>query len=359
MATLVKSFVLTTVCLTSGRVSAFSSIPSIIFPSPQSLSTHVESSAVLLFGRNSKKGRLGGLVAEDGDAVVTTSPKKTRTKPKKSTKTKEATPPKGSESSGTIAPGLAKWVAQQDGVPETTVAEAKTKKSKKSDRRVKRNIRRDQEEIRNFEIEGAVKRLEKALEENGNLDGILLAVRGLIQVGGDAEIGSATLKTLLSGKKRSDYRLAWVGGDDAICHLGTGLHKVPLARLQEVYFSCLGRNRIEVSEVIRILGPFPNVRNILQGSTKVGGQNKEVESMNIVIDSMVDGTGKEILAGTEENVRRVDLQIFFCAERAIVAVVPPEDGSVRSDPVEDNGAHVLVFVREKELSERLDELRVS
>ena len=73
-----------------------------------------------------------------------------------------------------------------------------------------------------------------------------------------------TLKSLLSvrpdeskGKRRPAYRLAWVGSDAAICHVGTSLHKVPLARLQEMYL-LLGYGKWELLEVIRILGPFPN-----------------------------------------------------------------------------------------------------
>ena len=124
---------------------------------------------------------------------------------------------------------------------------------------------------------------------------------------------------------------------------------------------------MEITEVIRILGPFPNVKNILQGTTKLVKPSSPasalVESgastMNIVMDTMVDGTGKEISAGTADNMRRVDLQIYFADERAIVAVVPPESGAPRLNPLEENGAHVLVFVQEIALDEKLDSLRVS
>ena len=67
-----------------------------------------------------------------------------------------------------------------------------------------------------------------------------------------------------------DYTLAWVGSDDAICHVGTGLHKVPLARLQDIFLTVgnvgVTNNAWRMMEVIRILGPFPNVRNTLLGS---------------------------------------------------------------------------------------------
>jgi hypothetical protein len=171
----------------------------------------------------------------------------------------------------------------------------------------------------------------------------------------------------LAGNRRYDYRLAWVGSDDAICHIGTGLHKVPLARMQEVFWSCLGKNRIEILEVIRILGPFPNVRNTLQGTTQLGktttasaiANENAVSTLNIVMDSMIDGTGKQILAGTADNIRRVELHLYYADERVMVAVVPGTDGKVRSDPLENNGSNVLVFLREEALDDKLDALRVS
>ena len=51
---------------------------------------------------------------------------------------------------------------------------------------------------------------------------------------------SITFKALLN-RNLMNYSLAWVGSDEAICHLGTGLHKVPLARLQDIFLS-VGRD---------------------------------------------------------------------------------------------------------------------
>jgi hypothetical protein len=238
----------------------------------------------------------------------------------------------------------------------------KKKGGKKSDRRVKQSQRTEQDEQLQAQMDAAVGALEEALDgtKKNNLEEILEAVQGLLSVSASS---SSNPRLLLGGKQRYDYRLAWVGSDDAICHVGTGLHKVPLARLQEVFWSCLGKNRVEILEVISILGPFPNVRNTLQGNTKLLKNNNEnddeVTTLNIVMDSMIDGTGKEIMAGKEDNVRRVDLQLYFANERAMVAVVPPEDGSRRANPLEENGSNVLVWLREENLDDRLDALRVS
>ena len=146
-----------------------------------------------------------------------------------------------------------------------------------------------------------------------------------------------------------------MGSDDAICHIGTGLHKIALARMQEVFLLLQERNRLEIYEVI---SAFPNVRNTLQGSCQVAiGKSNNDCVWKLSYDSMIDGTGKELLAGKDENVRKVDLQIAFADANAIVAVVPNPDG-LRSNPLEENGKHVLVFVRQDDLDSELERLRV-
>jgi hypothetical protein len=171
-------------------------------------------------------------------------------------------------------------------------------------------------------------------------------------------------KQLLSGKQQQlDYRLLWVGSDDAVCHLGTGLHKVPLARLQEVFVSLLpnSNSNIQLTEVIRILGPFPNVKNTLQGrcsSSSSNSSGSRKQDWKLVWDSMIDGTGKELLAGKEQNTRIVLLDVYYSDEQVIVAAVPGTTTPTQ-DPLEDKGKHVLVFVRDDALDEKLVALRVA
>ena len=340
-----------------------------------------------LLGRKVKRGRLGNIVDEDmidstGSGIIR---RKTSTA---TTATNKKGKKKNTVSSGSISPALADFFTQEqqetsteadtvevdgdddndeeeisfeqfdmeDDGSTTTSSSSKGKNSTK--RRQKQSIRKELEEVRNSKIDAIIDRLEEVLEErSGNVEDILVVVDELLATPSTtSNNGGGNIRQLLAGQRRLDYRLAWVGSDEAVCHIGTGLHKVPLARLQEVFMSCLGRNRLEILEVIRLLGPFPNVKNVLQGTTNVNNKNN---SMQIVMDSMLDGTGKEILAGTEDNIRRVDLHIEFCDERAIVAVVPPEDGTTRSSPLEENGKHILVFVKEDDLDEKLDSLRVS
>jgi hypothetical protein len=194
------------------------------------------------------------------------------------------------------------------------------------------------------------------------------------------------------------YRLAWAGSDNAICHIGTSLHKVPLARLQEIYLTLGGddgKNKWELLEVIRILGPFPNVRNTLRGevtklmklgdgsSTSMGmkrgessisssGSTREGVRMEIAYNSMIDGTGKEILASGESRVKYVQLDIWYASAKALVCTTVPssENGDDadssnnnigNKDPLSSStdGSRILFFVAEENLEEQLEKLRAA
>ena len=122
--------------------------------------------------------------------------------------------------------------------------------------------------------------------------------------------------------------------------------------------NCVGRKRIEILEVISLIGPFPNVKNILQGTTTISRESSNGSEVEIVMDKMVDGTGKEIKAGAEGDIRRVNLEVAFFDERAIVVVVPKEDDD-NSKPLDDNGKRILLFVREDDLDEKLEAYRVN
>jgi hypothetical protein len=260
-----------------------------------------------------------------------------------------------------ISPALAQWAAAggesaqispEQGVGlMNSATEFVPFPQERKGRRTKQSEKVEQDKLKSAAVQQILDDLEEALGQKGSgVDLILGQIRKLMNQ------PSTNLRIMTAGKDQNIYRLAWVGSDDAICHIGTGLHKVPLARLQEIFLTCQGKNRIELFEVISILGPFPNVRNTLQGASEV--TLGDVTDWTIAMDSMIDGTGKELLAGKEDNIRRVKLQIYFSDPNAIVAVVPPDNGKLRENPLEMNGYNVLLFVREDAIDEKLEALRV-
>ena len=346
-----------------------------------------------------RRGKLGSLV-DAGESVAKT----TRTVPKKRSKRapkKKAAVSSSSSSkkdaSSTISPLLQEWASTGDvekdddeviessssssstGVAQFEDFELDDKSSKKNKKSGTKSAKQSVDTQRRDLVTGLVEQVKEVLEESSennkktaDMNDILGPLRQLLALPN----ANNNLRQVLAGTNRNDYRLTWVGSDAAICHIGTGLHKVPLARLQEVFLSCIGKSRLELLEVIRIIGPFPNVRNTLEGAAKISkrglvygsadsssnnnndGAEKTVTQLSITYDSMIDGTGKQLTAGMDDNVRTLDVHIAFADEHAIVAVVPGDDGSVREDPFEDNGANILFFAKEEILEGKLEALRV-
>lgn len=312
----------------------------------------------VLFGVNRKKGNLTKTISSGTDVVTNT---------KKSNSSKV----KSSESGVQVSPSLAQWAAtlEPSGSVETAsqplVSEkvnSTTKKGKgdsSTSRRERSQQRREINATKAAQVNSILGKIKELISStNLNVDDLLRYIQQLINEG-----SQSSLKALLS-KEAGDYSLSWVGSDEAICHIGTGLHKVPLARLQDIFLT-IGRDgsgqtkTVQLMEVIRILGPFPNVRNTLQGSVvemKKGEQGEDV--IKICYDSMMDGLGKEITAGKVGNFRYVELNILYADEDAIVCVVPSEKGS-KSGPYGQNGANVLLFTKEDELNSRLEKLRAA
>jgi hypothetical protein len=280
-----------------------------------------------------KRGKLGNTVG------ITTTTK--RKESKKKSADKEA-----------ISPDLAKWMMDN---PQTDSNENTSSAAppKTSSRRERQSIRLAEQQVQREKIEGLVEQLEQMFDtttdnkKTVSVQDILAILRELTQ-----QTSSLPLTQLVATNQRRDYRLAWVGSDDSVTHIGTGLHKVPLARLQEVFLSFPGRNRVLLQEVIRILGPFPNVRNTLSGSSRSSTRDGVTE-WNVQWDSMVDGTGKELLAGKEENIKAVPLRVYYSDEMAIVASRPCDD------PWQGNGENTLLFLREDDLENKLEALRVA
>lgn len=304
-----------------------------------------------------KRGGLGSIDNEDtgvGTDKATTTPRRSTRQQRKAGSSRKKkgsnTNKSGASDTSSMSPDLAKFL--DDG---SSVEVGRRAPKTKTERREKQSAQKVVDEARGARIELVLEELQDVLgNRTGNVRDILTIVDKLVSI---PSSDNSDLRRLLSARDRTDYRLAWVGSDDAICHLGTGLHKVPLARMQEVFMNCLGKNKIEILEIISLIGPFPNVKNILQGSTKITSGGGGGSEMQITMDRMFDGTGKEIMAGTDDNIRNVDLEVVFCDERAIVVVMPHENKNTK--PFDDDGKRVLLFVREDDLDDKLEGYRVN
>jgi len=349
--------------------------------------TTTTTTTTMLHGRKTRRGVLGNNVDVDADGNVKLISNKMKQNKLGSVKNKKSTSSNNAEGVG-ISPLLAEWGA---------TAESSSSQRRKDDddnENVEIDIIQQGDDSRDAQMQQLLQSIDTTITTttNFNIPKLVSDIVSLTKLGSTTSTSSndrvllPKLKSLLS-KDTTSYRLAWVGSDDAICHIGTSLHKVPLARLQEVYLSLggggsvVGTNKYkwELLEVIRILGPFPNVRNTLRGNvvglTKKkrmndGEDNTERVQLEIAYSSMIDGTGREIIKSTD-GPRKVDLDVWFANDKAIVCTVPSSllsgksSGSSGSNDDDDdvnpfgNGSNILYFVAENDLDGALNRLRAS
>lgn len=230
-----------------------------------------------------------------------------------------------------------------------------------SSRRERQSARKASEAILMKQTQNILDELEEefTVEKNRDLEKILSLAQKLIS----QNLQKNDIQSLIKAKEFYGYKLVWAGSDEAICHIGTGLHKVPLARLQEVFLNIGNKAKIEMYEVIRILGPFPNVKNTLLGDVSIVSKNNKRNNNNnekmldIQFNSMIDGTGKEILAGTSENIRNVDLSVLYASEQIVICKVPDSDDD-DDEEEKDDGSNLLIFFQEVDVEAELELLRV-
>lgn len=101
------------------------------------------------------------------------------------------------------------------------------------------------------------KKLSRILELVGEKERDLGAIRAAVDDLKEAGASDGSIKTLVKAKTLVDYDLAFATDNDSVSFIGSGLHKVPLARM-DFFFLTLGQGNLLIREVIRCvrLGPF-------------------------------------------------------------------------------------------------------
>lgn len=118
---------------------------------------------------------------------------------------------------------------------------------------------------------------------------------------------------------RGDWRLVWAASDEGVGAVGTGLHRVALASLEDIFLS-LAPKKVLTSEVIRVLGPFPNVKNVLEGASRVSAG----AALALSYTTVVDGTGKVL---TDTQARDVTFDLVALTRDVLVLRCGPDVGA--------------------------------
>jgi hypothetical protein len=151
------------------------------------------------------------------------------------------------------------------------------------------------------------------------------------------------------------WKLTFVSSSDALRVVGSGLHNVPLTKMEDLFITFRGpgpKNKsapslVETAEILRVIGPFPNVRNTLAGSFSFTGDRDE--ALTLKYDKMVDGNGGVIKASDGSDQRTVRFNGGYVNNKCLVLTAQ----STNIDP-----RHVLVLTRESDMEGELKKLRV-
>eukprot|EP00984_Skeletonema_dohrnii_P010355 scaffold4038_cov109-Skeletonema_dohrnii-CCMP3373.AAC.1 len=215
-----------------------------------------------LFG-GKRRGRLTNNVSVDEDGKVARIMTKKQKQTLGNSKMKKQ---KGEKATAAISPLLAEWAKEGDdsSTPASSSSQSASTSSsvtstvfvpfdtdddddnssssnnKKSKRKTnKKDQQRSQRAAlsaaQSQQIDALLNQIDDLLQTN-NLDRVELVsyISSLVQVGSSSsnndQVLLPTLKSIVSTKPRKDeqlpsFRLAWVGSDPAICHIGTSLHK--------------------------------------------------------------------------------------------------------------------------------------
>ena len=126
--------------------------------------------------------------------------------------------------------------------------------------------------------------------------------------------------TGLRGALVGDWRLLYVNEAETLHKFGTGLGKLPGTTIMDAWAAFSADGRVTVHEVCRVVGPFPNIRNTLEGTWELRGKaatgfgagavaaGATVASdrgLCLAYDRLTDGRGKTTTADTGFRTREV------------------------------------------------------
>lgn len=143
------------------------------------------------------------------------------------------------------------------------------------------------------------------------------------------EFKPSSITTAMKG----DWKLAFVDSAEAIHEVGSGLGKLPGSSILDLFASFDASGAVKVQEVVRVVGPFPNVRNELSGtweySEKAAGFEGDSVSeprLRCTYNEMVDGRNKRTTAATGFKVKTVELDVQY-VDRDVLVVFVAQGGS--------------------------------
>jgi hypothetical protein len=135
--------------------------------------------------------------------------------------------------------------------------------------------------------------------------------------------------------------------------VGSGLGKLPGSSIEDLFASFDVKGVVQIQEIVRVVGPFPTVKNTLSGtweyqdkSAGFTGDSVSEPRLACRYTEMVDGRNMRTTAATGFKQKNVDLDVRYVDADVLVAFIRNEG----LQPLR------LVFEKELELTKELGRL---
>ena len=152
---------------------------------------------------------------------------------------------------------------------------------------------------------------------------------------------------------KGDWKLVFVDSAEAIHQVGSGLGKLPGSSIVDLFATFDNKGGVKIQEVVRVVGPFPNVRNLLSGTWEYKGKSAGFEGDSVseprllcTYTEMLDGRNKKTTIETGFKQKNLQLDVRYLDSDVLVAFIS-NDGL---QPLR------LVFEKELELEKELGRL---
>ena len=152
---------------------------------------------------------------------------------------------------------------------------------------------------------------------------------------------------------KGDWKLVFVDSAEAIHQVGSGLGKLPGSSIEDLFATFDVKGTVKIQEVVRVVGPFPTVRNELSGtweykdkSAGFTGDSITEPVLECTYTEMVDGRNKKTTLETGFKQKSVQLDVQYADPDVLIAFIQ-NDGL---QPLR------LVFEKELELNQEMGRL---
>mmetsp|Transcript_27489 Transcript_27489/g.67862 ORF Transcript_27489/g.67862 Transcript_27489/m.67862 type:complete len:330 (-) Transcript_27489:292-1281(-) len=216
-----------------------------------------------------------------------------------------------------LRPGRQALCVAMSGKPTAGMSRKEKQRLKKKEKEEKRELRKQFRELTDTLVDDLMDEVES---EKRDVKKIAESITKLKEV-------QKTMPVDQLEALKGDWKLAYTDSATTLNNFGTGLGSLPGTAIKEMFASFQADSKITVREICRVLGPFPNIRNQLDGTWTInskgaagftGDSSQKMEGLVLRYEQLTDGRDKVTTASTGFKVKNIACEVGFVNEEILV-----------------------------------------